>query len=92
MKITIGQLRRIIKEEVLLVKRQKLAESRRRRLREGPMIGSPRALESEPPVDPPEEYWGEDEEERDEYDGEEPDVDYYEDDYNPYADNPPSYY
>jgi hypothetical protein len=82
MRISLQQLRRIIKEEVLSVKRQKLAESRRRRLREGPLgppIGSPRAMEMEPPVDPPDDYWGDDEEEDEKVYA--PDTDYYDDDY-----------
>lgn len=86
MRISLQQLRRIIKEEVLSVKRQRLAESRRRRLREGPLgpqIGSPRGMAMEPPVDPPDDYWGDDDEEEDEkvY---APDSDY--DDYD-YADS-----
>lgn len=85
MRISLQQLRRIIKEEVLSVKRQRLAESRRRRLREGPLgprIGSPRGMGMEPPVDPPDEYWGyddEDDEMNDDRGVHAPDVDDFDD-------------
>ena len=71
MKLTSHDLRKIIFEEYRLVKKQQIAEHRRnvinkhlnrarRNLREA-RIGSPRAMSMEKPLDPPDSYWGDDE-------------------------------